>query len=338
VAINWTSDTTAWIKPQGNDFYTITANSYCGAAVEFGTSVSVVTPLLNVASSGNTICPGDTANLCATAGYPSYQWSNGQTTGCIKALTGTYTTTVTDVHGCTASSYPVTVTEYPAPPSISITATDTLICSYDSTQICATPGFNLYEWIIDNFVVATTSCIKVAPGTYIVRGTDNHGCEITAAPVTISAISGLQQPVIQQQGNMLICQGHYSTYQWYLYGQLLTGQTRDTLFGHTTGTYTVQVTDNNGCSAQSGPYNITGLNNLTNSSFINIYPNPASTQLFIKTENIQPQTISIYDVDGRMIITQAFKPAIDINRLSPGIYFIEITAGADVARKRFVKM
>jgi hypothetical protein len=39
-----------------------------------------------------------------------------------------------------------------------------------------------------------------------------------------------------------------------------------------------------------------------------------------------------------MIFTQPFTPQININRLSSGIYFIEVTSNGSVARKRFVKM
>lgn len=71
---------------------------------------------------------------------------------------------------------------------------------------------------------------------------------------------------------------------------------------------------------------------------ITIYPNPATDLLFIKTENIQSQSITIYDVDGRLINTQPFTPQININHLSAGVYFIEIASNGDVVRKKFVKM
>ena len=69
-----------------------------------------------------------------------------------------------------------------------------------------------------------------------------------------------------------------------------------------------------------------------------IYPNPASSQLFIKTENLQARVITVYDIDGRMIFTQPFAPQINIQQLTGGVYFIEVSNGVDVVRKRFVKM
>jgi|GEM_PF-2878125 uncharacterized repeat protein (TIGR01451 family) len=71
---------------------------------------------------------------------------------------------------------------------------------------------------------------------------------------------------------------------------------------------------------------------------ITLFPNPTTDQLFIKTENITPETIIIYDVNGRIILTQPFKPEIDVTQLSSGVYFIEVQSRGEVARKRFVKM
>lgn len=71
---------------------------------------------------------------------------------------------------------------------------------------------------------------------------------------------------------------------------------------------------------------------------LTLSPNPTTNHLFIKTENIQPQTLSIYDVNGRMIYTTPFKPDVDVQQLSCGLYFVEVTCNEGTARKRFVKM
>ena len=82
---------------------------------------------------------------------------------------------------------------------------------------------------------------------------------------------------------------------------------------------------------------ITGIPITANYSII-LYPNPATTQLFIKTENIQPVSITVYDVDGRKIFTQPFKAEVNINQLRSGVYSMEVNSNEGVVRKRFVKM
>jgi len=81
----------------------------------------------------------------------------------------------------------------------------------------------------------------------------------------------------------------------------------------------------------------TGITNISTTD-VNIYPSPTTGQLFIQTNNLQPQTISIYDINGRIIYSLPFKPEIDISRLSSGIYFVEVNSVAGVMRKRLVKM
>jgi hypothetical protein len=81
-----------------------------------------------------------------------------------------------------------------------------------------------------------------------------------------------------------------------------------------------------------------GIPQIPTNNSITIYPNPATDQLFIKTENIQPQTTTIYDVNGRIIQTMPFKSEVDVHNLSSGVYIIELTSNVGVTRKRFVKM
>jgi len=79
-------------------------------------------------------------------------------------------------------------------------------------------------------------------------------------------------------------------------------------------------------------------NILISNSPLSLYPNPTTNQLYLKTTNIQPQTISIYDLNGRMLYTTPFKPEIDVTQLSSGVYFVEVNSAEGVVRRRFVKM
>lgn len=60
-----------------------------------------------------------------------------------------------------------------------------------------------------------------------------------------------------------------------------------------------------------------------------IYPNPATNEIRIKTKGIQK--LEIYDVYGRLVIRQTSNPfadthRIDVSQLSPGTYFLRLTA------------
>jgi len=82
----------------------------------------------------------------------------------------------------------------------------------------------------------------------------------------------------------------------------------------------------------------TGIPIVENTSSVSIYPNPATTQLLIKTSNFQPQYLTIYDMDGRVVTRQRFTPQLDISTLAAGLYFIELGNETVTERKRFVKL
>jgi hypothetical protein len=73
------------------------------------------------------------------------------------------------------------------------------------------------------------------------------------------------------------------------------------------------------------------------SSAITIYPNPAGNLIYIKTEGLHPETITIYDAAGRKINTMPYAPEVDIHNVSAGVYLMEINSLEGVARKRWVK-
>jgi hypothetical protein len=109
-------------------------------------------------------------------------------------------------------------------------------------------------------------------------------------------------------------------------------------------TITYTYTDSNGCTNSNiDSIEINrcgfGINEIGEADdAILLYPNPTTGQLTIKTLGMTPKTISIYDIDGRLIYTAAFTPETDVTQLSSGLYFVEVTSDIGISRKRFVKM
>ncbi|GHC42966.1 T9SS type A sorting domain-containing protein [Ulvibacter litoralis] len=69
-----------------------------------------------------------------------------------------------------------------------------------------------------------------------------------------------------------------------------------------------------------------------------VFPNPASEQLVITSENLQIETITIYEVSGK-IVTQfkTVEGSVDVSSLSEGVYFIEINSEEGKHIKKFIK-
>ncbi|MCB0525729.1 MAG: hypothetical protein H6576_01865 [Lewinellaceae bacterium] len=198
VSYEWsTGATTATImvSPASTTTYTVTVTSVdgCEASLEQIIQVKPLpTPSVAVTeTSGATdddamICPGGMATLTASGGV-SYSWNTGDATDAIDVsplVTTTYTVTVTNSDGCTASTtQTITVNSVPTP---SITETDESGSTDDDAIICAGDDANLeasggasYEWSTG----ATTSGITVSPAstsTYTVTVTNVEGCTASA--------------------------------------------------------------------------------------------------------------------------------------------------------------
>ncbi len=74
---------------------------------------------------------------------------------------------------------------------------------------------------------------------------------------------------------------------------------------------------------------------------IRLYPNPANDQLNIMLPSSAARsTISVYDSRGAMVLKQEVNSAdkaIDVARLSPGLYMVRVQSGAKIYSQSFVK-
>ncbi len=191
------------------------------------------------------VCPGQTAQLCASA-VGTTLWSNGATTQCITPTTsGTYSVTVTDGFGCTGSASKV-FTAYPAF-SAAITG-PTTACFNSNPQLCAPAGTGYqYSWSNGQ----TTRCINAnTSGIYTVTITNANGCTASGSKgLTIfsqlnATISGPNSLCLGAVGQLCAPTGS-TLYQW------STGSTTRCINVNSSGTYTVTITDGNGCTASS---------------------------------------------------------------------------------------
>ncbi|MFM7177593.1 MAG: hypothetical protein ACKO0X_09255, partial [Bacteroidota bacterium] len=228
--------------------YTVTVTVAGGCSGTASTNVTVAAPPVPSITGTNVICAGATTSFNAGAGYASYQWSGGlgSTQNVSPSVAGTYTVTVTDANGCTGTATrTLTVNPNPVP---AITGTN-VICSGASTVFNAGAGYSNYQW--SGGLGSTQNVSPTVSGTYTVTVTDANGCTGTATrTLTINP-----NPVPNITGNNVFCAGGstifdagagYASYQWS--GGL--GGTQ-TVSPTVAGTYTVTVTDANGCTGNT---------------------------------------------------------------------------------------
>ena len=76
--------------------------------------------------------------------------------------------------------------------------------------------------------------------------------------------------------------------------------------------------------------------NSTEINNISIYPNPTNNYLFIKG-NINPISISIYNLLGAEVISKSNTDKIDVSELSNGVYIIRISDSLGQTYRKFIK-
>jgi len=198
-------------------------------------------PVVNLGAD-TVLCPGSTITLNAGTGT-SYLWNNGTTTTQTLAVTtpGTYSvTTFNGNEGCFRQD--TIVITGGTLPVVSL-GNDTAICAGNSITLNAgNPGA---AYLYSNNATTQTTTVSAA-GTYSVRVTNAQGCiGRDTLVLTVNA-----NPVVNLGPDTAICSGNTltlnagNTGSAYLYN---TGATTQTLAVTTAGTYSVRVTNTNGC-------------------------------------------------------------------------------------------
>ena len=141
-----------------------------------------------------------------------------------------------------------------------------------------------------------------------------------------------------------------STYQWFVNGSLILGQTGPTLQKSIDGKYHVRII-RRGCSSTSDEYAppdtnlVLGLNDELNDR-ITFYPNPVEEVLhIISDDQIQgPMNILIFDTTGELVFNKSirqddtnFGSSINISGLNPGLYIVRIQLMKGTITSRIIK-
>jgi len=154
-------------------------------------------------------------------------------------------------------------------------------------------------------------------------------------------------PLIRINGDTLNIYNGVS-YQWYLNGNIISGAIDSFYIINQSGSYTVEVTDINGCMAFSNPIVISSIDAIQNPQF-NIFPNPATTELNIQIdETLLGAQLNIYNITGALMQTATLDiqhSAFNIQQFPSGVYIAEINPPAGRAgtkeasvKRRWIKM
>lgn len=248
---------------------------------------------------------------------------------------GVYTATVTDANSCSDSTT-FTITQ-PAQITVSST-TANVACFGDSTgssNVTVAGGVAPYHVSWSGPVSGNPAGTEIAAaggsynitnlpaGSYTVTVLDDNNCStptnfmiLQPPPLNLTGITSNNGIDIAVNGGT----APY-TYLW------STGTTTEDLTNLMPGTYTVTVTDANGCT-QTDSFTVQNAEILTVSpSVLEIYPNPACYKLTLKMKHSNNVPFYIADNLGRTVIqgrSEFELTEIPIDSLKAGIYLLHI--------------
>lgn len=251
-------DTTSMISSLAAGTYSLTVTDANGCT-SFNTGFVTEPGALNVSISTVDVTTNGGSDGSATAmasgGTPAYTylWSNGATTSSITGLTaGNYTLTLTDNNGC--DSIQTIVINQPTSISVNVSTTDASCNGVaDGTATAnVTGGTSPYTYAWSN--TGTTPTITgLLAGSYIVTVTDNSGSTSTGSgtvnqPTALVATTVVDSNVTVNGGSDGGATASATggtmpyTYSW------SNTATNASITGVTAGTYSVTITDANGCT------------------------------------------------------------------------------------------
>lgn len=211
------------------------------------------------------LCEGDSLVLMVPTVSGRCVWSNGSRDKSITVREpGEYSVTVQESGNCIEHTYTrnVSVTLVPAPNPVITTNRPPMLCPGDTVILDAGDGFETYRWLPTG---ARTRRIAVAAdGDYAVTVTNKAGCSKTSALMKV----GMRippTPSITAGSSLTICPGDSVTldagegYRAYMWSN---GKQTRRITVNAAGSFSVEVTDQHGCSGRSAPVEVTVGNRL----------------------------------------------------------------------------
>jgi large repetitive protein len=332
-----TVDTTLKISSTLANTFTLTVDYGNGCLDSTSININVFTPPSVTILPTNIGCANASLATAVTGNSPfQYTWlpTLESTSSITNLINGTYSLNVTDSNGCfSTTSYNVTLT----PSMASTPAITNVACFGDSSGAInlnftgGTPPYN-YVWI--PAVSNITNPINLKSGAYSLMVTDANNCTYNTSVVVTQPASAIGLILSSTNATYfgatdgsakVIASGGAAPYT-YLWAP--TGSINDSLKNVGAATYSVTVTDANGCTTV-GIVVISQPNGLENWNAVyqlQIYPNPTNEFVEI-TSAISIENLVVSNAQGQVMIQQ--KPnkknaVINASNLPNGIYMLQI--------------
>jgi PKD repeat protein len=199
------------------------------------------------------------------------------------------------------------------------------------------------EWIISpntvSFINGTDSTSKFPQVEFNIEGdytiklvvTNVNGSDSITYTNFISAVELDPEIIHNFNPDKLTCSITANSYQWFLNGNVLNGETNQEYFPNTNGTFRVEAILNEDCSEKSPGFVLEnfGLNDLSTSAIDLWYSNAMQSLVLNLPEGytLGENQLTVTDANGRMVYQEVVENTeVSMQALSPGVYFAKISA------------
>ena len=332
----WYKDGTAIVGATSSSYTAGDAANYSVSVVDTNgcsslstsyTITSASAPTAMITNSGSSVlCSGDSTTLSAPLGMSSYLWSDGSTgQSIVISQSGSYSVTVTNASGCSATSSATTITTstMSAP---SVTSSGPVEFCTGGDVILALPlGYAGFLWNNgSNYSQVTVT----SSGNYFAQVMNANGCIAYSDTVTVIVQPLPPTPSISYTANDTIMTSSEPVgNQWYFNGNIMQGETGQTIRPLNQGNYSVRIIDSNGCEGDMSTmqfYNSIGLEeNLAD--HIRLYPNPTQGRVTLELNQFEAASLKVIDATGRIVILSegcTGECELDLSETGTGMYQI----------------
>lgn len=355
------SSHTNWINSiNGPIDYTITVTDFNGCkdidTINVGLDNTIVFNWIVTSPtcfSGNNSHNGQIVNQVSGIWAPSYNWSSGTNQPSLTNLNaGTYIVTVTNYFGCNAVDTIIVPSKAPLVVDTILLTEPQCFGQTGMVTVLATGGTSPYTYLWNG--VAGGATRTLGAGTYTVTVRDNiTNCPNAIETFTITQPSDLLLSVTGNNASSASASDGDATatatggtapytYIW------SNGQTDSTATGLAAGTYTVTVSDANGCDETTSfivndpMLGIIENDIQFNSLNIKLYPNPTTGSFILELDEttiLTNATVEIYSVLGQKVYENTMietLTSIDLGEIPAGTYMVRVAVDKRIETKKLI--
>jgi hypothetical protein len=210
------------------------------------------------------------------------------------------------------------------------------VLTWTNNTITVTGNYDYYQWTQNGYIIPGSNGPVhnySTNGNYTVFVSSSNGCNALLSPDSSCLNQGYA--IVPSIHQIISGLETYSTgpYQWYLNGSPISGAANQQYYYSQNGSYTVQATDENGCTVLSAPFIVTevGLESSGLANSISIYPNPTHSSSYIYFDFVPTDLkFDLFDLSGKICDAAAFESVsesivlLDLTNLTSGVYFLRV--------------